>query len=104
LGPFFRLLYREGSRQRAVYLGRDPALAEEVRAALRKMQEPLREKRRLHEQLREARKAFRSRKRELGRELGQVGLRLKGNEVRGWRGVRSSKPAQGEGSGPRGEP
>jgi hypothetical protein len=75
-----------------VYLGRDPALAEEVRAALREMQRSLEEKRGLRRQVQAARKVFRDQQRELDRELARVGLYRKGSEIRGWRGLHGSAP------------
>jgi hypothetical protein len=83
LGPFYRLLYRQDGKQRAVYLGADLALAEEVRAALGELQSPLRERRERRRLLEGARRALRAQMTELDRELKKVGLYRKGNEVRG---------------------
>jgi hypothetical protein len=85
LGPFFRLAYREGAKQCSLYLGRDPALAGEVRAALRQLQAPLRQQREADHRLAEIRAELRQQRRALDGELAQRGLRRKGSEIRGWR-------------------
>ncbi len=41
-GPYYKLRWREGRRQRVKYLGRDPALAERIRAAVEYLQRPRR--------------------------------------------------------------
>ena len=50
LGPYYRLTLRQGQVQHSVYLGTDAVLIAEVRAALRKLQETLRERRAVQRQ------------------------------------------------------
>jgi hypothetical protein len=83
LGPYYRLWWREEGRKRSVYLGRDAALAEEVRASLRQMQAPLRKKREADRRLKQQRAMVRQFKARWEAELHKIGLRLKGFEVRG---------------------
>ncbi len=44
LGPYFRLAYRDGGRQRSIYLGRCVELARRVRELLAGLQRPRRER------------------------------------------------------------
>lgn len=84
LGPFYRLIYRQGGRQWSVYLGRDEGLANEVRQALRKLQAPL-QHRALDRQLALVKAMQKKQKQALDAELHRRGLYRKGNEIRGWR-------------------
>jgi hypothetical protein len=84
LGPYYRLAYREGDKQCSWYLGASEETADTVRRHLQELQEP----RRQQQQVRRCRQVLR---RQLARvkavwagELEQIGLRLHGNEVRGW--------------------
>lgn len=91
LGPYYRLSYREGGQQRSLYLGRSQELADEVRALLAECQGSRRRRRewqRLRDELREA---LQRSKADWRRELARVGLRLHGNEVRGWRSIAFEK-------------
>jgi hypothetical protein len=85
LGPYYRLFYRDGGRQHGLYLGRAGPLVEEVRAALARLQEPLRQERVARRARRQALAALRSARVHLAAELRAAGLRLQGYEVRGWR-------------------
>lgn len=85
LGPYFRLAYRADGRQRSIFLGRSPKLAEAVRALLGAVQRPARDKRTLARLRKSAQAALVQCKGDLRRELGTRGLVLKGLEVRGWR-------------------
>ena len=86
LGPYYRLVYREEGRQRTVYLGRAGELVDRVRAALAKLQRPIRERRRLARIGGQVRVALRREKARLGMILRRWGLYLKGFELRGGRG------------------
>ena len=85
LGPYFRLSFREGRRQRSLYLGTSAALAARVRAILARKHEPIK-RRRTHEKIR-SRAVVELRKHKVAWEarLHNVGLYAKGFEVRGWR-------------------
>ncbi len=85
LGPFFRVAFRVDGRQRSIYLGKDPALAEEVRGLLARLQAPLERHRGLRRQRDAAKASLRRAKIRLEQQLARVGLGLKGYEVRGWR-------------------
>lgn len=85
LGPFYRLIYRQGGRQWSVYLGRDEGLANEVRQALRKMQAQLQRDRAMDRQLALVKATLKKQKQALDPELHRRGLYRKGNEIRGWR-------------------
>jgi len=84
-GPYYRLCYREGGRQRSVYLGREGALVAQVRQTLADLQRPWREHRAVTRLERQVKTALRAEKGRLNRHLRLLGLRLQGFEVRGWR-------------------
>lgn len=84
-GPYYRLIYREESRQRSLYLGRVGALVEEVRQRLATMQAPRRARRLAEQRRRQAAAALRASKAHVNLGLRAWGLRLQGFEVRGWR-------------------
>ena len=81
-GPFFRLAYRQGGRQRSIYLGRSASLAQSVQSLLAVLQGPVREARDWQRLRRAVKSALRARKAEWARELAKHGLWLKGYEVR----------------------
>jgi hypothetical protein len=84
-GPYYRLSYRDGPRQAAIYLGREGPLVALVRQRLDRLRAPYR-KTRLFDQIeRETRRALRANNARLKVLLAPYGLRLKGMEVRGWR-------------------
>ena len=83
-GPFYRLAYRQGGRQRSIYLGRSALLARKVRALLAVLQRPMREERDWERLRRAVKSALRARKAEWARELAKHGFCLKGYEVRQW--------------------
>jgi hypothetical protein len=84
-GPYYRLIYREASRQRSIYLGRAGGLVEEVRGRLRALQAPLHSRRASKRAGRHAAALMRASKARLNLQLRPWGLRLQGFEVRGWR-------------------
>jgi hypothetical protein len=84
-GPYYRLCYREGGRQRSVYLGREGALVAQLRQTLADLQRPLRQHRAVVRLERQVKTALRADKRRLNRHLRLLGLRMQGFEVRGWR-------------------
>ncbi|MHB9045564.1 MAG: hypothetical protein ACYC35_06430 [Pirellulales bacterium] len=87
-GPYYQLAYREAGRQRAIYLGRSDALAEQVRVLLAELQQPLRDDRLLDRLAAEARASLRRANAELNRVLGTFGFYLKGrHEFRRLRGA-----------------
>jgi hypothetical protein len=85
LGPFFRLSFREGGKQRSQYIGCDRNLAAEIEKQLQKLQEPLLRAREVERWLGHCRQNLKVAKLEFRRRLEKHGLRLQGNEVRGWR-------------------
>lgn len=89
LGPYYRLAFRGEGRQRSIYLGTDPELADEVRRWLKAQQANRREELQRRRWLKSLRSRLRKCKEEWARELRKVGLYLKGSEVRGWRGRQS---------------
>jgi hypothetical protein len=94
LGPYFILTVRDGvGRQRACYLGRDSALAADVRQRLDALQAAGRERRAIAAARECLRRGLAAARRQLGRELAPHGLRLHGSEVRGW-SHRPGRPVQ----------
>ena len=82
LGPFFKLRWRRSGRQRVRYLGKDPARADAVRAALEGLRRPVRLARQAARLLAEARKRLRQVKQALAPRLAAGGLHLHGYEAR----------------------
>ncbi len=104
LGPYYRLAYREGGRQRSIYLGRCAELARRVRGLLERLHRPGRERRRLARLQAQVRRSLRRWKARLARELAGWGVRVKGYEFRGaaralaaWRPGRSAGAPLGSG-------
>jgi hypothetical protein len=85
LGPYFRLAYRHGARQRSIYLGRWVELARRVRELLAGLQRPRRERLVFARLVAQVRASLRSAKVELERRLAVWGIRLEGFEFRGVR-------------------
>lgn len=85
LGPYHLLVWRAAGRQRSLYLGRSPELAQEVRRLLDQVQEPRRRMRACARMRQAVRAALRCHKARWAQDLAKVGLTLKGFEVRGWR-------------------
>jgi hypothetical protein len=85
LGPFFRLSFREAGKQRSWYIGRDRAFAAEIEKELQKLQAPRLFVRQVQRCLAHCRRDLRVARQEWRRRLEKYGLRLQGNEVRGWR-------------------
>jgi hypothetical protein len=81
-GPYYKLRWREGGRQRVRYLGTDPARAEAVRDALAELHRPARLARGLARLLAEARQRLRRVRRALQPHLAARGLRLHGYAAR----------------------
>ena len=87
-GPYCQLMYREGGRQRSVYLGRPGPLVDQVNRALAQLQGPSRRKRSFERLRREAVAAMRVHKTRLDAILRASGLRMQGFEVRGWHSLK----------------
>jgi len=85
LGPYYRLAWREEGRQRSFYLGCSTWVVEKARELLARVQRELCQGRVLRRLERTARAAMRWSMGLLRKELGRLGLRLKGFEVRGGR-------------------
>jgi hypothetical protein len=84
-GPYYRLAYRDGGRQKSVYLGRAGELVEQVRQRLAAIQGPRRQCFALRRLQRNIRTTLRVDKRNIAKLLRPYGLRLKGMELRGLR-------------------
>ncbi len=82
-GPYCYLAFRESGRQRRIYLGAEERLVGEVRSLLERIQGPLRRRRFLQREKQRVRRSHRRHKAKWRDELAQIGLRLKGNEIRG---------------------
>ena len=85
LGPYFQIVYRQAGRQRALYIGRSPELADHFRRLLQQLQKPHRERRLFKRLQTQARAALRGAKAQLRRLLALHGVRMKGFEFRGVR-------------------
>jgi hypothetical protein len=81
-GPYYKLRWRRGGRQRVRYLGRDPGRAARARAALEALQRPLRAARLLARLLGEARRRLREARRLLTPRAEARGLRYHGYTAR----------------------
>lgn len=84
-GPYYRLNYRDGGRQYAVYLGPAGSLVEQIRHKLDVLKKPLHRCRAVDRLRRQVSASLRIEKRQAGMLLRRFGLRLQGFEVRGWR-------------------
>jgi hypothetical protein len=85
LGPYFRLAYREGRRQRSIYLGRCAELVRRVRELVAGLQRPRRERLLFARLKAQVRASLRQAKVELERQLAVWGIRLEGFRFRGVR-------------------
>jgi hypothetical protein len=85
LGPYFRLAYREGGRQRSIYLGRCAELVRRVRSLLARLQAPERRRRVFRRLEAQVRASLRQCKAQLKKLLAPLGIQLKGFEFRGSR-------------------
>ncbi len=88
LGPYYRLAFRVGGRQRSLYLGKSETVAQKIRQLLGSLQKPLRETRQRRRLLAEALTGIRQTREQMRRRLAPLGIRLKGLELRGvdaWR-------------------
>jgi hypothetical protein len=99
LGPYYKLRWRRGGRQRVRYVGQDPARAERLRAALDDLQRPARLARQLSRLMDEARRHLRRAKEALAPHLAGQGLRYHGFTAR-----RPRTPAGQAGAGAPGAP
>jgi len=84
-GPYYRFAYRDGDRQRSIYLGRAGELVEEVRQRLAALHRPRTQYQAVQRLQRQVRASLRIEKRHLRSLLHSCGLRLKGFELRGIR-------------------
>ncbi len=103
IGPYYRLTCRSADgKQVAVYLGPGGALVADVREILAQLQERPKVDRTLDTARRHIRRELETAKKSLAGELAQVGLFLKGSEIRGWRRrqKRSAVPALNAGLDP----
>jgi hypothetical protein len=82
-GPYYRLAYRDGGRQRSIYLGRDGPLVAQARQALAALQNPLRQRRLANRLYRHCRATIRLNNARLDSMLRPMGLR--GLQIRGGR-------------------
>ena len=81
-GPYYRLAYRRGGRQRSIYLGPRP-VADRLRQFLDQLQRPHR-RRQLYKRLQtQVRASLRQAKKHLAQQLAALGVTLKGYEFRG---------------------
>lgn len=87
-GPYYSLRYRDGGRQRSLYLGSSATLAELVRQLLECRQRVRREHRALTHARIVVKASLRHHKRLWRRHLEQAGLSLKGYDIRGWKHFR----------------
>lgn len=85
LGPYFQVVYHLDRRQRALYIGRSPELADRVRRLLDQFQRNHRERRLLKRLETHARASLRRAKTQLKELLALRGIRMKGFEFRGVR-------------------
>jgi hypothetical protein len=103
LGPYFALTCRSAAgRQVSVYLGPTSALVDDVTKTLTQLQADLQERRALDRVWGQVRDELKAAKRVLAAELAQVGLYLKGSEIRGWARLPADHPLSA--IGPRVEP
>jgi len=84
LGPYYRLDYRDDGRQRSIYLGKCPELAQRVRALLNEIQEPGRRRRQARRTRRQLLSELRAQKARWYQALRARGLYARGYAVRGW--------------------
>ena len=88
LGPYYRLVYRSGSKQRSIYLGSDQDGVSLVRETLQLVQQELRRQESISECRKAVRSELRKTRRQLHDQLAAVGLRIQGAEIRGWQSAR----------------
>ena len=81
-GPYYRLAYRRGGRQRSIYLGPRP-VADRLREFLAQLQRP-HHRHRLYKRLQtQVRASLRQAKKQLAQQLASLGVTSKGYEFRG---------------------
>ncbi|MCH7525795.1 MAG: hypothetical protein IID39_00015 [Planctomycetes bacterium] len=97
LGPYFRLAYRDGNRQRSVYLGRSVQLADAVRKLLEENHQGNVRRRELKRLQRSAKAQLREARCRWEQDLRKIGLYLHGCEVRGWRLQQQDVPGENVG-------
>jgi hypothetical protein len=89
-GPFYRLIWRRGGRQRTHYLGRAGLVVDQASTRLRMLQKPRRRELAARRRARAVRRRMRHDLREIDRLLRKQGLlQRKGSELRGWRQARN---------------
>ena len=81
-GPFFKLRFRSGGRQRVLYLGKDPIFAATITAELQQLQRGRRLEIDLNHLAREVRKVLRQTKQELEKDVRDLGLVFHGLIIR----------------------
>jgi hypothetical protein len=102
LGPYYSLRYRNGRRQRSVYLGESAELAVEVRGLIAAAKRARREQLALRRMRSAVKASLRDHMNDVRHQLAQIGLTLKGFEVRGWRDRNATQcslhaPREGDG-------
>lgn len=84
LGPYYRLEIRlPAGRKASVYLGPDGPLVADVRQRLSELRRPLRQDRQIEKLYRHLRRGARAARMSLAAHLKEIGLYLKGSEIRG---------------------
>ena len=82
MGPYYRIVFREGERMRSIYLGKSEELAAAVRQILNELQADRRRDLARRKRERFERRVVREMKSNLNRELNRFGRRLKGLDIR----------------------
>ena len=85
LGPYYRLAFRDAGKPRSFYLGSDPGVVAVARESLQRVQAAGRGDRHTRQLRRALRAGLRRSKRAMAGELGELGLRMRGFEIYGWR-------------------
>jgi hypothetical protein len=94
LGPYYRLAYRLGGRQRSLYLGKSKKILRQARRLLEKIQNSLKIHRALCHAIKTAQADLKRHMAQFRIDLLRVGLQLRGYSARGWRRFRRLRRAQ----------
>lgn len=94
-GPYWRLAYRDGGRQKSIYLGRCDPLVEQVRRVLDELRKSERQRQEFREMESQSRAALRRQKARWERELRARGLYTRGYAIRGTRRLRADMIRRG---------
>jgi hypothetical protein len=85
LGPYYHFRYREHGRVREVYLGREGPPVQAVRDRLAELHQALARHRMIDREMQRMRRLLRADRAAMKQHLANAGLRMHGNEIRGWR-------------------